>query len=210
MLKRVLLFVLFYQLYLCSVWCVTPKMEDGNTDYMYVETDVITRLLRALSVFHGSYSQPEAGLFTLMGRAAHVDRLRLASQYILGQPPTDILLDTVVQVHYPPIPVRATPKDATATPRNSSRSLVRGKEAEPTVTQAQLGELQAQVAKIAAYVGTFTPTPMKSNNPTHRFHANIVRIANPYYGKPHNHRHTHTPTCPWYHCKNITRKRAHT
>jgi hypothetical protein len=211
MLKRVLLFVLFYQLYLCSVWCVTPKMAAGDIDYSFVETPVLTRLVRALNEFHGSYSQPEAPLSTLMGNASHVDRLRLVTPH--GEPLTDILFDTPVGVYYPPyppIPVRATPKEATATPRNSSRSLVRGKEAEPTVTQAQHAELQAQVAKIAAYVGTFTPTPMKSNNPTHRFHANIVRIANPYYGKPHNHRHTHTPTCPWYHCKNITRKRAHT
>ena len=211
MLKRVLLFVLFYQLYLCSVWCVTPKMAAGDIGYTFIETNVLTRLVRALNVFHGSYSQPEAPLSTLMGKASHVDRLRLVTPH--GEPLMDILLDTPVRVHYPPyprIPVRATPKEASAPPRTSSRSLVRGKEAEPTVTQAQFGELAAQVAKHAAFLGTFTSTPMKSNNPTHRFRANIVRIANPYYGKPHIHRHTHTPTCPWYHCKNITRKRAHT
>ena len=66
MLKRVLLFVLFYQLYLCSVWCVTPKMAAGDIDYSFVETPVLTRLMRALHEFHGSYSQPEAPLSTLM------------------------------------------------------------------------------------------------------------------------------------------------
>ena len=106
MLKRVLLFVLFYQLYVCSVWCVSPNMEGDNTQYTYVDVVTNPRLLKALNSFHTTYSRPGAELLTLMGREAHLDRLRLAN--CEGPEPQDIVFNQPVQTHYPPYPLTAT------------------------------------------------------------------------------------------------------
>ena len=212
MLKRVLLFVLLYQIYVCSVWCVSPKMDVDNTQYTYVDVVTNARLLKALNSFHTTYSRPDAELLTLAGREAHLDRLRLAN--CEGPEPQDIVFNQPVQTHYHPCPRIATTQEVdrrgqpikqptSETPesrveprRVDRRTSAKAKLDEAPVTQAQLGEMQAQLVQLRTYIGMYAPTPKKSNTPTHRFHAHIVRIANPYFGNPHNHRHTHLSLVP--------------